>query len=120
MWYSHRVMSRRKLCIQAKSRATFQRFRYRRSLRSSWLLFRWAPVGRDHLDAVFLLEPSVERIRVVGLVADEPCGEFVEEASGQNVFHKLAFGPQRKRHIWATGEDIVLPSCDQFPSSPRR
>jgi len=28
--------------------------------------------------------------------------------------------PQRKRHIWATGEDIVLPSCDQFPSFPRR
>jgi hypothetical protein len=23
-----------------------------------------APVGRDHLDAVFLLEPAVERIRV--------------------------------------------------------
>jgi len=28
----------------------------------------------------------------VGLVADEPGREFVEEASGQNVFHKLALG----------------------------
>jgi hypothetical protein len=51
-----------------------------------------APVGRDHLDAVFLLERAVERVRVVGLVADEPGGKLVEEASGQNVLHKLALG----------------------------
>jgi len=42
-----------------------------------------APVGRDHLDAVFLMEPAVERVRVVGLVTDQPGGEMVEEASGQ-------------------------------------
>jgi hypothetical protein len=76
-----------------------------------------APVGRDHLDAAFLLEPSVERIRVVGLVADEPCGEFVEEASGQTYstgWHSAGEALSR-----ATGEEIVLPSRDQFPS-PRR
>jgi len=28
MWYSHRVTRRRKLCIQANSRSTFQRRRY--------------------------------------------------------------------------------------------
>src|SRR6266850_3189388 len=37
-----------------------------------------APVGRDHLDAVFLMEPAVERVRVVGLVTDQPGGEMVE------------------------------------------
>src|ERR1035438_3962565 len=51
-----------------------------------------APVRRDHFDAVLLLELSVERVRVVGLVADEPFGEFVEKASGKNFFNKLALG----------------------------
>ena len=38
------------------------------------------------------VEFFVERVRVVGLVADEPGGKFVEEASGKNLFHKLALG----------------------------
>jgi hypothetical protein len=42
-----------------------------------------APVGRDHLDPLFLMEPAIERVRVVGLVTDEPDGEIVEETSGQ-------------------------------------
>jgi hypothetical protein len=54
--------------------------------------FPLAPVGCDHLDAVFGGELLVERVRVVGLVADEPFGELVKEASGQNVLHKLALG----------------------------
>jgi len=41
-------------------------------------------VGRDHLDAVFLAERAVERVRVVGLVADESGGELVEEAFGHS------------------------------------
>jgi hypothetical protein len=51
-----------------------------------------APVGRDHLDAVLVLERAIERVRVVSLIADEPGGELVEEASGQNVLHKAALG----------------------------
>jgi hypothetical protein len=51
-----------------------------------------APVGRNHLDVVFLAERTIERVRAVGLIADEPGGELVEEASGQNVLHKLALG----------------------------
>src|ERR1700739_66196 len=34
-----------------------------------------APVGGDHLDAVFLLEHAVERVPNLGLVADQPGGE---------------------------------------------
>ena len=45
MWYSHRVTSRLKLCIQAKSRSTFQRFLYRRSGRPSWVLPRLRRLG---------------------------------------------------------------------------
>ena len=51
-----------------------------------------APVGRDQLNAVFRLEPAVERVRVIGLVANEPGGELVEKASGQNILHKLTLG----------------------------
>ena len=51
-----------------------------------------APVGRDHFDAVLGGEFFIERVRVVGFVANEPCRELVEEACGQNVFHKLALG----------------------------
>jgi len=49
------------------------------------------PVGRDHLDAI-LVRLLVERIRVVGFVADEPLRQFVEETSGRNSFHTLALG----------------------------
>ena len=49
------------------------------------------PVGRDHLDAVFT-HLLVQRIRVVGLVANQSFGKLIEEASGQNSFHKPALG----------------------------
>jgi hypothetical protein len=75
-----------------------------------------APVGRDHLDAVFLLEPAVERIRVVGLVADEPCGEFVEEASGQNVFNKVALG--QRSAVDRYGERKTVTSGDSDDLRP--
>ena len=46
-------------------------------------------VRRDHLDAVssHLL---IQRIGVVGLVADQSFRQLVEEASGQNSFHKCS------------------------------
>jgi hypothetical protein len=34
----------------------------------------------------------VECIRVIGFVADQSFRQLVEEASGQNSFHKLALG----------------------------
>jgi hypothetical protein len=41
----------------------------------------------DHDLPVFLLERAVERVRIVGLVADEPGGELVEKAACQNMLH---------------------------------
>ena len=49
-------------------------------------------IGRDQLDAVVFGEMHVERIRVVGLVADESGRELVEKTSGKNLFHKPALG----------------------------
>src|ERR1035438_94625 len=55
------------------------------------LLLAVGSVGRDHFNAV-LTHLLIQRIRVVGLVADQSRGQFVEEASGQNSFHKPALG----------------------------
>jgi hypothetical protein len=55
------------------------------------LPFAVGSIRRDHLDAVFA-HLLVERIRVVGLVADKSFRQLVEEASGQNSFHKPALG----------------------------
>src|SRR5450755_4858111 len=41
-----------------------------------------AAIRRDQFDAVVLFELLVEPVGVIGFVADEPGGEFVEEASG--------------------------------------
>ncbi len=51
-----------------------------------------SPVGSDHFNVVFGGGFFIEPVRVVDFVAGEPCGELVEEAGGQNVFHKLALG----------------------------
>src|ERR1700721_4249029 len=51
-----------------------------------------APVRGNQFNSVVFSEFRVERVRVVGLVADEACREFVEKASGKNFFNKLALG----------------------------
>jgi hypothetical protein len=72
------------------------------------------PVGRDHLDAVFLLEPAVERVRVVGLVTDEPRWEMVQETSGQNVFHKLALGRRSAVDRYSEWKTVVSGDSNDF------
>ena len=56
------------------------------------LLFAIGSVGSDHLYAIFLGQRLIERVRVVSLVTNQPFGQLVEEASGQNSFHKFALG----------------------------
>ncbi len=51
-----------------------------------------ASVRRNQIDAVVCGEFLVERVRVVGLVTDEPRWQFVKEAPRKNLFHKLALG----------------------------
>jgi hypothetical protein len=54
--------------------------------------FASAPVRSNQFDPILVLEFGVERVRVVGLIADEACRELVEKASGKNFFNKLALG----------------------------
>lgn len=51
------------------------------------LSFASAPsIGRNHVYAVFLRELLIERIGIVGLIADQPRRQFIEEAPGKNLF----------------------------------
>jgi hypothetical protein len=55
-------------------------------------------VRRDQFDVVFVSEFLVERVRVIGFVANEAGGQFVEEGAGDNLFHKLALGRRSALH----------------------
>lgn len=70
----------------------FQRRLHRRSVRPSCVSFWRAAVRRDHLDAVIIGKPLIERVGLVSFVADQPGREPVEQAFGKNLFHKLALG----------------------------
>lgn len=92
MWYSPRFASRRKLCIQAKSRSTLQRLLKRRGWR--WFLgfcLSGGGSGGDHLNAIFVLEPPVKLVRVVRLVPDQSSGILIEKNSGKNFLNKRRF-----------------------------
>ena len=68
------------------------------------------PVRGDQFDVVFIGEFLVERVGVVGFVADEAGGQFVEEAPGENLFHKLALGWRSALHRY--GERKTVSSGD--------
>jgi hypothetical protein len=52
------------------------------------------PIGCNPVDSILGGKLLVEWIRVVCFVADWPGGKLVEEACGENVFHKLGLGRQ--------------------------
>ena len=83
---------------------------------SSVLCFASAatPVGRNQLDAVFALELFIERVRVVGLIADEPCGEFVEKTSGKNLFHKPALGRRSALDRYGERKTVISGDSDDL------
>ena len=82
---------------------------------SSVLSFAAPPaIGRDQLDAVFLFELLVEPVRVVGFVADESGGKFVEKASGKNLFHKLALGWRSALHRYGERKTVASGDSDDL------
>jgi hypothetical protein len=72
--------------------------------------FASAPVGGNQLDAILGGELMVEGVRVISFVTDEPRREFVEKASGKNLFHKLALG--RRSALDRYGERKTVASGD--------
>ena len=77
------------------------------------LVLAVGPVGRDHLDAVFI-HLCVERVRVVGFVADEPLGQLIEEASDQNSFHKPALGRRSAFDGYGERKTVARGDSDDF------
>jgi hypothetical protein len=69
-----------------------------------------ATVRRDHLDAIFLGQSPVQGIGIIGFVADQPFGQFVKEASGQNSLHKPTLG--RRSAFDSDGERKTITSGD--------
>jgi hypothetical protein len=73
-----------------------------------------APVRGNHFDVVFVGKLLVERVRVVGFIADEPGGELIEEAAGKNVFHKLALGWRSAFDRYCERKTVISGDSDDF------
>ncbi|MEO7004360.1 MAG: hypothetical protein ABI064_02895, partial [Acidobacteriaceae bacterium] len=82
--------------------------------------FATAPVTRDHLDATFVFQVRIRRIRVVGIVADEPHLKFIEEISGQNLFQKLALGRRSALQRYGERKTVMSGAAMAFVPLPRR
>jgi hypothetical protein len=78
------------------------------------LLPATAPVGGDHFDVVFGSKPLVEWVGVVCFVADEPGGEFIEEAAGKNIFNKFAFGRRSAFDRYGERKTVISGDSDDL------
>jgi hypothetical protein len=56
----------------------------------------------------------IERVRVVGLVANESGGELIEEAAGKNVFHKLALGRRSAFDRYGERKTVISGDSDDL------
>jgi hypothetical protein len=71
----------------------------------------------DRLGAVMTLERLIERVAVVGFVANELGRGFIEKTYGKNFFHKLGFGDYVRWTDTARGKP--LPAAIPTISAPR-
>jgi len=69
------------------------------------------PVWRNHFDDVLLGEFGLEFVRVVSSVADEPCREFVEEASRKNLLQKTNSEVIGCSHQIAVNSQVIAYYC---------
>lgn len=76
--------------------------------------FASAPVRGNQFDTVFIPEVRVERVRVVGLVSDEPGREFVEKASGKNFLNKLALGRRSALDRYGERKTVISGDSDDL------
>jgi hypothetical protein len=72
------------------------------------------PVRGNQFDSVVFSELRVERVRVVGFVADEPGREFVEKASGKNFLNKLALGRRSALDRYGERKTVISGDSDDL------
>ena len=63
----------------------------------------------DHHDAVALCQVTIQRVTVIGSVADQSCREGVEEAVSEDAFNELAV--VRRSAFDANGERKTVASA---------
>ena len=73
-----------------------------------------AAMRSDQLDSVFFCQLLVERVRVVGFVADEPLREFIEEASAEDAFDELAFVRRSTFHRYGKWKTVIRGDSDDL------
>ena len=73
-----------------------------------------ASIRRNQFDSVLFRELGGERLRVVGFVTDEPGGEFVEKASGKNLFNKLALSRRSALHRYGERKTVISGDSDDL------
>ena len=73
-----------------------------------------ATIWSDHLDPVFVLEPPVELVRVVGLVPDQSSGQFIEKAGGKDFFDKVAFRRRSARDRYGERKTVISGDSDDL------
>ncbi len=73
-----------------------------------------AAVRRDQFDAVFLVQLAIQSVGVVGFVADQPGGEFVEKASGKNFLNKSALGRRSARDRYGERKTVASGDSDDL------
>ena len=56
-------------------------------------------IRRDQLNAVFFLQAPVERVRIIGFVAEDAFGEFVQEAAREGFLYELRFVRRGAIHV---------------------
>lgn len=76
--------------------------------------FASAPVRCDQFNSIVFSELRVERVRVIGLVADEACGEFIENASGKNFLNKLALGRRSALDRYGERKTVISGDSDDL------
>ncbi len=71
-------------------------------------------MGCDHLDAIALGQIVVQGVTVVGFVADQSCGEGIEEAVPEDAFDELTF--VRRSAFDTNGErkTVIIGASDDF------
>src|SRR2546429_6738323 len=74
------------------------------------------PMRSDHLDIVFLLQRVIQRIAIVGSVADQPLRHLPDEPSVQSLFFQRDF--MRRSTGCAYGERKTRAVCDCHDLGP--
>gem|GEM_PF-1038844 len=77
-----------------------------------------ATVRCNHFDSIVFGQFSVQSVRVIGLVADQPGGKFVEEAGGKGIFDEMALCRRSAFHSNGEWKTVISGDSDDLRALP--